>query len=213
MRIHVTYTGGTIGMIETPHGLAPGADMRGWLDHVLEGTQVTREQVTFTELSPLIDSSNATPENWQAIIDDLWANRDDADAFVVLHGTDTMSYTGAALSYALTEFGKPVILTGSQLPLGLIESDATANVTGALNAAVSGQARGVTLFFGHHLFELLVGIRGVQLACRRARGAHGRPLAMVSHRPHGLRMGEPRTLHAPRHRRHRHGARHHRHTR
>ena len=82
MRIHVTYTGGTIGMIETPHGLAPGADMRGWLDHVLEGTQVTREQVTFTELSPLIDSSNATPENWQAIIDDLWANRDDADAFM-----------------------------------------------------------------------------------------------------------------------------------
>lgn len=152
MRIHVTYTGGTIGMIETPHGLAPGADMRGWLDHVLEGTQVTREQVTFAELSPLIDSSNATPENWQAIIDDLWANRDDADAFVVLHGTDTMSYTGAALSYALTEFGKPVILTGSQLPLGLIESDAAANVTGALNAAASGQARGVTLFFGHHLF-------------------------------------------------------------
>lgn len=152
MRIHVTYTGGTIGMIETPHGLAPGADMRGWLDHVLEGTQVTREQVTFTELSPLIDSSNATPENWQAIIDDLWANRDDADAFVVLHGTDTMSYSAAALSYALTEFGKSVILTGSQLPLGLIESDATANVTGALNAAVSGQARGVTLFFGHHLF-------------------------------------------------------------
>ena len=45
MRIHVTYTGGTIGMIETPHGLAPGADMRGWLDHVLEGTQVTREVV------------------------------------------------------------------------------------------------------------------------------------------------------------------------
>ena len=152
MRIHVTYTGGTIGMIETPHGLAPGADMRGWLDHVLEGTQVTREQVTFAELSPLIDSSNATPENWQAIIDDLWANRNDADAFVVLHGTDTMSYTGAALSYALTEFGKPVILTGSQLPLGLIESDAAANVTGALKAAVSEQARGVTLFFGHHLF-------------------------------------------------------------
>ena len=79
MRIHVTYTGGTIGMIETPHGLAPGADMRGWLDHVLEGTQVTREQVTFAELSPLIDSSNATPENWQAIIDDILAGMQDSD--------------------------------------------------------------------------------------------------------------------------------------
>ncbi|MEE8722816.1 MAG: asparaginase [Eggerthellaceae bacterium] len=152
MRIHVTYAGGTIGMVDTPQGLAPGADMRGFLDHVIAGTQLTSDQISFTELSPLIDSSNATPENWQQMIDDLRAHRDEADAFVILHGTDTMSFSAAALSYALGGFGKPVILTGSQLPLGLIQSDATANVTGALNAALSGKARGVTLFFGHHLF-------------------------------------------------------------
>ena len=153
MRIHITYTGGTIGMIESDHGLVPGADMRGWLRRLLgESDELHDGDVTFTELDPLIDSSNATPDNWQTMIDDLWAHRDEADAFVVLHGTDTMSYSAAALSYALTGFGRPVIFTGSQHPLGKIESDATANVTGALNAALSGHAKGVSLFFGHHLF-------------------------------------------------------------
>ncbi|WP_418969271.1 asparaginase [Alloscardovia omnicolens] len=152
MRIHVTYSGGTIGMIDSPHGLQPGADLQGWLHHVLAGTQLGEENVTMTSLSPLIDSSNATPDNWQAIIDDLWSHYEDSDAFVVLHGTDTMSYSSAALSYALTDFEKPVILTGSQLPLGMVETDATANVTGALNAALYQRAQGVTLFFGHHLF-------------------------------------------------------------
>ena len=152
MRIHITYTGGTIGMVESPNGLVPGADMRGWLRRLIEDAHLAPSLFSFTELDPLIDSSNATPDNWQTMADDLRAHRDDADAFVVLHGTDTMSYSSAALSYALTGFGKPVIFTGSQHPLGKIESDATANVTGALNAAMSGRFHGVGLFFGHHLF-------------------------------------------------------------
>lgn len=157
MRIHITYTGGTIGMIESEHGLVPGADMAGWLRQLLSGSdELTADQVSLTQLDPLIDSSNATPDNWQTMIDDLLAHHDDADAFVVLHGTDTMSYSSAALSYALTDFGKPVIFTGSQHPLGRIESDAAANMTGALNAALSGRAGSaherVSLFFGHHLF-------------------------------------------------------------
>ncbi len=153
IRIHVTYAGGTIGMVESAEGLVPGADLRGWLFSLFEhGSDLDPSKVSMTELDPLIDSANATPDSWQTIIDDLWRYRDTADAFIVLHGTDTMSYTTAALSYALTSFGKPVVFTGSQHPLGKIESDATANVTGALNAALSGQARDVELFFGHHLF-------------------------------------------------------------
>lgn len=151
MRIHITYTGGTIGMVDSPHGLVPGADMRGWLYGLIDGTQIAADQVSFTQLDPLIDSSCATPENWQAIVDDLRSHRDEADAFIVLHGTDTMSYSSAAVSYALTDFGKPVVFTGSQYPLGMVETDATANVTGALNAVISGRAQGVSLFFGHHL--------------------------------------------------------------
>ena len=152
MRIHITYTGGTIGMIDSPNGLIPGADTRGWLFRLLEDAHMDASLFTFTELDPLIDSSNATPDNWQTMVDDLRAHHDDADAFVVLHGTDTMSYSSAAISYALAGFGKPVIFTGSQHPIGKIESDAVANVTGALSAAMSGRFHGVGLFFGHHLF-------------------------------------------------------------
>lgn len=150
MRIHVTYTGGTIGMVDSPNGLIPGADLKKWLYALVAGTEL-EGHVSLTELDPLIDSSNATPESWQAIIDDLHAHSDQAEAFVVLHGTDTMSYSSAALSYALAGFGKPVVFTGSQYPLGDVGSDATANVAGALRAAASGRARGVSLFFGHHL--------------------------------------------------------------
>ena len=69
MRIHITYTGGTIGMIESDHGLVPGADMRGWLRRLLgESDELHDGDVTLTELDPLIDSSNATPDNWQTMM-------------------------------------------------------------------------------------------------------------------------------------------------
>ena len=150
MRIHVTYTGGTIGMIDSPSGLVPGADLKGWLYSLIAGTEL-EGRVSLTELEPLIDSSNATPESWQAIIDDLHAHREEADSFVVLHGTDTMSYSSAALSYALVGFDRPVVFTGAQYPLGDVGSDAAGNVAGALRAAASGRTKGVSLFFGHHL--------------------------------------------------------------
>ena len=150
MRIHVTYTGGTIGMVDSPNGLVPGADLKGWLYSLIAGTEL-EGRVSLTELEPLIDSSNATPESWQAIIDDLRAHREEADSFVVLHGTDTMSYSSAALSYALVGFDRPVVFTGAQYPLGDVGSDAAGNVAGALRAAASGRTKGVSLFFGHHL--------------------------------------------------------------
>ena len=152
MDVHIIYTGGTIGMVDSPHGLVPGADLEGWLDSVLKGTPLARS-VSVTSLAPLIDSSNATPLSWQAIVDDLRAHAaaDPQTAFVILHGTDTMAYTSAALSYALTDLSVPVVVTGSQLPLGELGTDAAANVTGALKAATSGRLSGVALFFGHRL--------------------------------------------------------------
>ena len=152
MHVHITYTGGTIGMVDSPHGLVPGADLEGWLTSLLEGTPLARS-VSVTSLDPLIDSSNATPLSWQAIVNDLRSHADQTPeaAFVVLHGTDTMAYTSAALSYALTDLSTPVVVTGSQLPLGVLGSDAAANVTGALKAATSGRIGGVSLFFGHRL--------------------------------------------------------------
>ena len=146
MRVHIIYTGGTIGMVDSPHGLVPGADLEGWLAVLLADTPL-EHTVSVTSLEPLIDSSNATPSSWQAIVDDLRTHA----AFVVLHGTDTMAYTSAALSYALTDLTTPIVVTGSQLPLGILGSDAAANVTGALRAATSGRAGGVSLFFGNRL--------------------------------------------------------------
>ena len=150
MRIHVTYAGGTIGMVDSPDGLRPGADLASWLNTQLDGIELSG-QVSLSQLSPLVDSSETTPIHWQMIIDDVRSHADSADAFIVLHGTDTMAYTSAALSYALADFEKPIVFTGSQYPLGVVGTDASANVTGALRAVGSPQVRGVTLFFGHTL--------------------------------------------------------------
>jgi len=149
MHVHITYTGGTIGMKDSPNGLVPGADLASWV-HRLVADSDHEDVVSMTEFPHLIDSSNATPSDWQAIVDDLHAH-DEADAFVVLHGTDTMAYTTAALSYALTGFGRPVVVTGAQYPAFVVGSDAEPNVMGALHAAISGRARGVSLFFGQRL--------------------------------------------------------------
>ena len=158
MRVHITYAGGTIGMVDSPEGLRPGADLVGWFGSQLEGIDVA-SKATMSTLEPLIDSSEATPEDWQAIVDDINAHAEDADAFLVLHGTDTMAYSAAALSFALAHLDKPVVLTGSQCPLGVVGSDASANVAGALLGAASRRVRGVMLFFGH---ELLAGNRATK---------------------------------------------------
>ena len=150
MRIHVTYAGGTIGMVDSPEGLRPGADLPAWLEQQVSGIGLAGS-ISLTQMDPLIDSSDTHPGHWQQIIEDIRAHSEQADAFIVLHGTDTMAYTSAALSYALCDSERPVVLTGSQYPLGVVGSDASANVTGALRAACSGQARGVSLFFGHRL--------------------------------------------------------------
>lgn len=157
MRAHIVYTGGTIGMVESAHGLVPGTQLPAWLEGQLAGTSLAG--ATISSLEPLIDSANATPESWQAVIDELRQHASSADAFVVLHGTDTLAYTAAALSYALTDLPQPVVLTGSQLPLGVVGSDAAANALGALQAATSGRAQGVSLFFGQ---RLLVGNRSTK---------------------------------------------------
>ena len=150
-------------MVDSPHGLRPGADLTGWLSAQVEGTELGGDRLSLTSLSPLIDSANATPESWQRIIDDLLAHADpDIDGFVVVHGTDTMAHTCAALSYALTGLDRPVVVTGAQLPLGAIGSDAAPNVTGALRAVDAMRSQGlagVALFFGHHL---LVGNRATK---------------------------------------------------
>ncbi|WP_162143302.1 asparaginase [Chitinilyticum aquatile] len=145
MRIFCLYTGGTIGCIPGPEGLNPAAAGMAERLQVL-ASDVTCE-LTFTALPQLLDSSCMGPADWAAIADELAVALPECDAAVVLHGTDTMAYTAAALSFLLEGLGKPVVLTGSQRPWFREDSDAGANVRLALQAAQQKRC-GVWLAFG-----------------------------------------------------------------
>ncbi len=97
-----------------------------------------------------IDSSNVLPEHWVQITDAIQQEYDNFDAFLIMHGTNTMGYTASALSFALDNISKPVVLTGAQVPLGYLGSDATMNVVNALRVCVwnYAQVMGVLAVFG-----------------------------------------------------------------
>ncbi len=108
---------------------------------------------TIHEYEPLMDSSDMTPEDWQHIADDIRAHYDEYDGFVILHGTDTMAFTASALSFMLEHLGKPVIVTGSQIPLAELRSDGQINLLNALYVAANYPINEVTLFFNNRLYR------------------------------------------------------------
>ncbi|RLV61204.1 L-asparaginase 1 [Parashewanella curva] len=152
--IYVAYTGGTIGMQQTEQGYVPVA---GFLTQCVENMPEFYHQempnFTINEYSPLIDSSNMMPSDWQMIADDIKANYDNYDGFVILHGTDTMAYTSSALSFMFEGLTKPVIVTGSQIPLAQLRSDGQANLLNALYLAANHPIPEVCLFFNNKLFR------------------------------------------------------------
>jgi L-asparaginase len=147
--VFVLHTGGTIGMVGTAQGSAPVAGaLAPYLDWIVENSNGELPPIEFLELDPPIDSANATPEDWCAIARVLHERRADHCGFVVLHGTDTMAYTASALSFLLPSFGKPVVVTGSQIPISRTRSDGRQNFIGALQVAARGDIREVSLLFG-----------------------------------------------------------------
>jgi L-asparaginase len=94
-------------------------------------------KIEFYSFDPLMDSSNMNPEHWVELVKVIEKNYEKYDGFVVLHGSDTMAYTASALSFMLENLNKPVILTGSQLPLGMIRSDGRENLITAIEIAAS----------------------------------------------------------------------------
>ncbi|NMZ21291.1 asparaginase [Pseudomonas proteolytica] len=144
--IMVLYTGGTIGMQASANGLAPAsgfeARMREQLAHLPAPTW------RFREMAPLIDSANMTPAYWQRLRSAVVEAVDEGcDAVLILHGTDTLAYSAAAMSFQLLGLPAPVVFTGSMLPAGVPDSDAWENVSGALAALGEGLAPGVHLYF------------------------------------------------------------------
>ena len=144
--IMVLYTGGTIGMQASANGLAPAsgfeARMREQLAHL------PAPAWRFREISPLIDSANMTPAYWQHLRSAVVEAVDEGcDGVLILHGTDTLAYSAAAMSFQLLGLPAPVVFTGSMLPAGVPDSDAWENVSGALTALGEGLAPGVHLYF------------------------------------------------------------------
>ncbi len=135
--ILIIYTGGTIGMVHDPQsGSLIPIDFRHITDHVPE-LRKFGFQLHAISFDPVNDSSNIDPSAWVMISDIIEKGYDDFDGFVILHGTDTMAYTASALSFMLENLGKPVILTGSQLPIGLLRTDGRENLLTAIEIAAT----------------------------------------------------------------------------
>lgn len=149
------YTGGTIGMQPSPQGYVPCAGLAERLAaHLALGDSGRLPVFDVVEMQPLIDSAELMPEAWNRLVAQLASHWQRYDAFVVLHGTDTMAYSAAALSFMLGALNKPVIFTGSQIPLGEPRSDALNNVISALQLAAHPDIpREVSLAFHDRLLR------------------------------------------------------------
>ena len=161
-RVLIIYTGGTIGMKKTDKGYAPvpgflGEEISDLADMKSSGAP----DWDLHEMSPLLDSSDITVKEWNKIAKVIFDNYAGYDGFVVLHGTDTMAYTASALSFILDGLDKPVVLTGSQIPLSEIRSDGKDNLVTSLLIAADGVVNEVCLCFSG---KLLRGNRAVKMS-------------------------------------------------
>ncbi|NGX83258.1 asparaginase [Aequorivita sp. KMM 9714] len=156
--ILLIYTGGTIGMIKDfETGALRNFNFDELLNHIPE-LKLLDCNITTTSFPEPIDSSNMNPKYWVDIATIIEENYDEIDGFVVLHGSDTMSYTASALSFMLENLGKPVIFTGSQLPIGDLRTDAKENLITSIQIA-SLREKGVPkiaevcLYFEYKLYR------------------------------------------------------------
>lgn len=155
--ILIIYTGGTIGMIKDKSGVLVPFE----LDKLLENIPLIEEfssKIDSVSLGEPIDSSDFNPELWIKLVEIIEENYDKFDGFVILHGSDTMSYTASALSFMIEGLKKPIILTGSQLPIGLLRTDGRENIIAALELAALQKNNKpvlseVCLYFENSLFR------------------------------------------------------------
>lgn len=153
-RVYLAYTGGTIGMQRGARGYEPAP---GYLARRLaampEFADPSMPVYQLHEYEPLLDSADMHPRDWERLARDIEAHYHTFDGFVILHGTDTMAYTASALSFMLEHLGKPVILTGSQIPLAEVRSDARENLITAMLLAADYPVPEVALYFSGALLR------------------------------------------------------------
>jgi L-asparaginase len=157
-KLLLLYTGGTIGMVQDQKGILVPFDFNNITENVPELSRLDY-QVVVISFDPILDSSNMNMDTWIEMASIIEKNYDDYDGFVILHGSDTMAYTASALSFMLENLAKPVILTGSQLPIGEIRTDAKENLITALEIAAAKDENGhaivneVCIYFDYKLFR------------------------------------------------------------
>lgn len=153
-KVLIVYTGGTIGMVQDENGSLKPFPMDHIYDLVPELKKCTYT-IDTCQMENIIDSSNMTPTCWIELAEIIERQYDNYDGFVILHGTDTMAYTASALSFMFKNLSKPIILTGSQLPMGVLRSDGRENIICALELASCREAYipEVCLFFENHLYR------------------------------------------------------------
>lgn len=153
--LRVLYTGGTLGMQASAAGLVPASGFEARLRTQQAQESGALPAWSFRELSPPLDSADMTQQHWlqmaAAIVDAVEV--DGCDAVLVLHGTDTLAYSAAALSFLLLGLPVPVVLTGAMQPAGARGSDAWPNLFGAMRALQAGVPDGVQLFFNGRLLH------------------------------------------------------------
>lgn len=155
----IIYTGGTIGMTQNPEtGALEPFDFNHLLDNVPELRRLGYS-ISTVQFDPIIDSSETEPSQWVKLVQIINENYNKYDGFVVLHGTDTMAYTASAVSFMLENLGKPVIFTGSQLPIGMLRTDGKENLITAIEIAADRDENGlprvpeVCIFFDNTLMR------------------------------------------------------------
>lgn len=150
----VLATGGTISMRKTARGYAPlPGSLEKSMAKIPELKNPDMPAYTIHEYEKPIDSANMTPHDWMRMGEFIEKNNANYDGFLILHGTDTMAYSASALSFMLENLGKPVILTGSQLPLFETRSDARENLINALLMAAHQDIPEVCIYFNNKLFR------------------------------------------------------------
>lgn len=137
-------TGGTIASAQTPQGLAPALSSEELLAQMPELDELCQP---FTRALFSIDSTNMRPAHWLRLADTIRQEYDAYDGFIICHGTDTMAYTAAALSYLIQDADKPVILTGAQKPISWQITDAKKNLRDSVLCALDPLSRGVMVVF------------------------------------------------------------------
>lgn len=158
-KVLLIFTGGTISMVrDTETGALHPADMQTFKTYVPElfAGDIHIDMIPF---EPLLDSSDLNPDNWREMAQMVEQNYDAYDGFVILHGTDTMAYSASALSFMFDNLCKPVVFTGSQLPVGILRSDAKENLLTAIEIAAAYDTNGeaivpeVTVYMDGELYR------------------------------------------------------------